>query len=297
MENTSTAQVGVREMPSSASFLQGTVAAALMAVLYADVVPSMVAVWWDDPGYSHGILIPPLAAYIAWLRREELFAERAQSDARGLLLTACACLFYIVGRLGAEFFLTRISLVILIAGLVSTFWGFQRLRRLAFPLFLLVTMVPLPAILYNRLAAPLQLFASAVSTGSLQAAGITVFRDGNIIHLAQNTLGIAEACSGLRSLLSLTVLALVMGYVWCSTAGIRAAVFLLAIPTAIGVNVLRIVGTAVVSEKDPKLAEGFYHMFSGWLVFLAGFALLFAIAKTLASVERSWQRSTTRRAA
>jgi len=297
MENTSTAQVVVREMPSSAALLQGTSVAALIAILYADVVPSMIAVWWNDPGYSHGLLIPPLAAYIAWLHREQLFAERAQPDARGLLLTASACLCYIVGRLGAEFFLTRLSLVILIAGLVSTFWGFPRLRKLAFPLFLLVTMVPLPAILYNRLAAPLQLFASAVSTGSLQAAGITVFRDGNIIHLAQNTLGIAEACSGLRSLLSLTVLALVMGYVWCSTAGTRAAVFLLAIPTAIGVNVLRIVGTAVVSERDPKLAEGFYHVFSGWLVFLAGFALLFAFAKTLAALERSWQRPDARRTA
>jgi exosortase len=115
--------------------------------------------------------------------------------------------------------------------------------------------------------------------------------DGNIIHLAQNTLGIAEACSGLRSLLSLTVLGLVMGYVWCATAGARASVLLLAIPTAIAVNVLRIVGTAVVSERDPELAEGFYHLFSGWLVFLAGFALLFAIARILAAIEHSWRGS------
>jgi exosortase len=264
--------------------------AALIAMLYADVVPAMVLVWLDDPGYSHGLLIPPLAAYIAWLRRDDLLAEQPRADTRGLLLTAAACLFYMVGRLGAEFFLTRLSLVVLASGLIWTFWGLGRLRKLAFPLFLLVTMIPLPAILYNRLAAPLQLLASAVSTASLQAAGITVFRDGNIIHLAQNTLGIAEACSGLRSLLSLTVLGLVMGYIWCSSAGARAAVFLLAIPMAISVNVLRIVGTAVVSETDPGLAEGFYHLFSGWLVFLAGFVGLFVIARTLAAIERPWQR-------
>jgi exosortase len=291
MENTPAAQLSVREIPWSATFLQGASVAALILVLYADVVPAMVSVWLDDPGYSHGILIPPLAAYIAWLRRAELLAVRPHADARGLLLTALACLLYIVGRLGAEFFLTRLSLVVLASGLIWTFWGLGRLRKLAFPLFLLVTMIPLPAIIYNRLAAPLQLFASAVSTASLQAAGVTVFRDGNIIHLAQNTLGIAEACSGLRSLLSLTVLGLVMGYVWCATAGARASVLLLAIPTAIAVNVLRIVGTAVVSERDPELAEGFYHLFSGWLVFLAGFALLFAIARILAAIEHSWRGS------
>ncbi len=290
MGNTPAAQVGVRAGPWTVAVGQAASVAALVTVLYADVVPAMVAVWLDDPGYSHGLLIPPMAAYVAWLRRDELLAEHPHPDARGLFMTAVACLLYIVGRLGAEFFLTRLSLILLAGGLVWTFWGLGRLRKLAFPFFLLVTMIPLPAIIYNRLAAPLQLFASFVSTASLQAAGVTVFRDGNIIHLAQNTLGIAEACSGLRSLLSLTVLGLVMGYVWCASTGARAGVFLLAIPIAIAVNVLRIVGTAVVSEKDPDLAEGFYHFFSGWLVFLAGFAALFLIARILGSMERSWQR-------
>jgi exosortase len=247
----------------------------LLAALYYSVVPAMVDIWWNDPGYSHGLLIPPLALYIAWMHREEVFAAPATTDGRGLWLTAAACLLYLVGKLGAEFFLMRISLVVLLAGLVWTFWGAQRLRRLAFPLVLLLTMVPLPAVLYNRLAAPLQLFASEVASVSLQALSIPVYQDGNIIHLANTSLGVAEACSGLRSISSLSVLALVLGYLLNPRLGARVLLFLLAIPTAIAVNVLRIVGTALVAEQDPQLAEGFYHSFSGWLVFLVGFGGLY----------------------
>ncbi len=247
----------------------------LLAGLYYTVVPAMVAIWWNDPGYSHGLLIPPLALYFAWTRRDDIFACPAESDARGLSLTAAACLLYLLGKLGAEFFLMRVSMVLLVAGLVWTFWGVRRLRVLGFPLVLLVTMVPLPAVLYNRLAAPLQLFASGVATGALQLIGIPVFQDGNIIHLANASLGVAEACSGLRSISSLSVLALVLGYLLNARFGARAALFLLAIPTAIAVNVLRIVGTALVAGHNLELAEGFYHTFSGWLVFLVGFGGLY----------------------
>jgi exosortase len=261
--------------------------AGLLAGLYYSVVPSMVAIWWNDPGYSHGLLIPPLALYVAWLHRDEIFAQPAVSDRRGLWLTAGACLIYLLGKLGAEFFLMRISMVLLLGGLVWTFWGARRLRALGFPLVLLLTMVPLPAVLYNRLAAPLQLFASGVATGTLQWVGIPVFQDGNIIHLSNSSLGVAEACSGLRSISSLSVLALVLGYLLNPRLGARVLLFLLAIPTAIAVNVLRIVGTALVAEQDPQLAEGFYHSFSGWLVFLVGFGGLYVQGMVITSWTKS----------
>ena len=256
-------------------WVQFAVLGGLMAALYYNVIPAMVNTWWTDPGYSHGLLIPPLALYIAWLHRDEILAAPATRHSQGLWLTAGACLVFLTGRLGAEFFLTRVSMVFLLAGLIWTFWGPLRLRKLAFPLVLLVTMVPLPAIVYNWMAAPLQLFASGVATELLQSIGVPVFRDGNIIHLAHTSLGVAEACSGLRSISSLSVLALVLGYLLNPRLGARIALFLLAIPTAIAVNVLRIVGTALVAEQDPQLAEGFYHSFSGWLVFLMGFGGLY----------------------
>ncbi len=261
--------------------------AAVLIALYWDVVPSMVDIWMNDPGYSHGILIPPLAGYVAWLHKDEILAIPARVDLRGILLTASGCGVLLLGRLGAEFFLTRISIVIVLAGVAWTFWGAERLRKLSFSLFLLATMVPIPAIVYNRLAAPLQLFASEVSSWALETMGIPVFRDGNILHLAEISLGVAEACSGLRSISSLTVLALVVGYFVLTKISWRVILFFLAFPTAISVNVLRIVVTAIAAREDAALARGFFHSFSGWVVFLLGFALLYMMALGLAKLEGS----------
>src|SRR5690348_1051287 len=145
-------------------WLQITSITMLLALLYWQVVSDMAADWWNDEGASHGLLIPPLALYLAWARRNSVLAEPASSTPKGLWITAFGCIVFLVGRLGAEFFLTRISLVIILTGLVWTFWGPERLKKLGFPLLLLATMVPLPVILWNALAAPLQLFASDVAT-------------------------------------------------------------------------------------------------------------------------------------
>ena len=264
----------------------GLVAAFLVA-LYWDVIPPMVEVWMTDEGYSHGILVPPLALYVAWLHKDEIFALPAQQDPRGVFLTLFGCLTFLIGRLGAEFFLTRMSLVIILAGLTLTFWGAARFAKLLFAFFLLATMVPLPAIIYNRLAAPLQLFASWVSAATLEMMGIPVFRDGNILNLAQISLGVAEACSGLRSISSLTVLSLVVGYFVNKTVPVRVLLFFLAFPTAIAVNVLRIVVTALAAREDAALARGLFHSFSGWVVFLLGFGLLYLMAFGLSKIEKS----------
>jgi exosortase len=257
----------------------------LVVLLYWDVVPGMAYIWWTDDAYSHGLLIPPLAAYVAWLNRDRILAVPASPDSRGLLLAAAGCGIHILGRLGAEFFLTRVSLVIILAGIILTYWGVGRLQQTAFSLVLLATMVPIPAIIYNKLAAPLQLFASWVASNTLEMMGVPIFRDGNVMHLSNISLGVAEACSGLRSISSLTVLALVLGYFICSSLPIRLLLFFLAFPVAIGVNVLRIVITAMFAREDPALAEGFFHSFSGWAVFLVGFGLMYLLATILARFE------------
>jgi exosortase len=254
----------------------------LVVLLYWDVLPGMAYIWWTDEAYSHGLLIPPLAAYVAWLNRDRILATPASADSRGLILTGIGCAAHILGRLGAEFFLTRVSLVIILAGIILTYWGAARLKQMAFSLVLLATMVPIPAIVYNKLAAPLQLFASWVASNTIEMLGIPIFRDGNVMHLSEISLGVAEACSGLRSISSLSVLALVLGYFICNTLPMRSLLFLLAFPVAIGVNVLRIVITALFAREDPALAEGFFHSFSGWVVFLVGFGLMYFLAIALA---------------
>jgi exosortase len=206
------------------------------------------------------------------------------SDTRGIALIFFACLAYLIGVQGAEYFLLRISMILLAGGLIWTFWGQYRLRRLAFVLVLLAATIPLPSLVYNSLSAPLQLFASNVATEVARMAGVAVYRDGNIIRLAGTSLGVEEACSGLNSLASLMVGALLLGRLRCNTLASRAALLLLSAPLAIGINVLRIAGTAILSDANEDYALGFFHMFSGWLVFLIGVAGLLGAASLLQSL-------------
>jgi exosortase len=240
--------------------------------------------WWTDPTLSQGLLIPPLALYIAWLRRHITFSHPSASEWRGLLLTGGACLLFILGKLAAEFFLSRISFVILLAGLVWTFWGLPRLKTLAFPFLLLATMVPLPAIVDSAVAAPMQLFASDVATNVSQFLGVSVYRDGNIIYLAHVSLGVERACSGLSSLSALLVGSVLLGFLQCSRPVTRILLFASSIPISIGVNALRVAGTAVLADYDEKFAMGFYHSFSGWLVFLLGFGSLYLFCMLLCAL-------------
>lgn len=256
----------------------------LIAFLFTPVLTDMAHDWWTEPALSQGMLLPPLALYMAWLHRERTLRCPAAPDARGLWLTAFACFTFLLGKLASEFFMMRMSFVILLAALIWTFWGLPRLRTLSFPLLLLATMVPLPAIIYNSLAAPLQLFASDFATRIAQACGVSLFRDGNIIQLAGISLGVAEACSGLNSLSALIVGSLLMGYLYCQSLPSRLALVVLSIPLAIAINVIRIAGTAVLADYNQEFALGFYHAFSGWLVFVAGSLLLYLFARLLHGV-------------
>ena len=253
----------------------------LLGALYFEIIPDLAVEWWTVDSSSYGMLIPPLTLYIVYLRRSVTLAVPANRDPRGLFLTALGCLVFLAGRLSAEFFLARISFVIILAGLVWTFWGFPRLKTLAFPFVLLGTMVPLPAIVYNTIAAPLQLFASNVATNLAQTLGVSVYRDGNIIHLAYTSLGVAEACSGLNSLSALVVGSLLLGFLEDASILGRVLLFVLSVPLAILVNVVRVAGTAVIADHDLEFAMGFYHLLSGWIVFVLGFVLLWMIGKLL----------------
>jgi len=258
------------------------VIAVLIILLYAPVLTDLAHDWWTEESLSYGLLVPPMALYIAWVRRSLTLREAVRADTRGLWLVGLACVAYLVGKFGAEFFLPRISFVILLAGLVWTYWGVARLKTLSFPLILLSTMVPLPVIVYNAAAAPLQLFASDVATRIAQFLGTSVYRDGNIIQLADLSLGVEEACSGLNSLSTLMVGSILLGFLKLKRPFTRLALFALSVPLAIGVNVVRVTGTAVVADYYREIAEGFYHSFSGWIVFVLGFAAQYVVATGLA---------------
>jgi len=253
----------------------------LLVLIYWKIIWALGVDWWSES--SHGLLVPPLVAYIVYLRRNHIRSIPAHSDTAGLSFLCLGCLLAVLGQFSSEFFVSRVSLVVVLAGLVWTFWGRARLKALGLPLLLLLTMIPVPLLVYNSAALPLQLLASYIATNVAQSAGVVVFREGNVIHLAQVSLGVAEACSGLRSLGSLLVMGLLVGFVQCRRPVSRVLLVALAVPIAILVNVIRVCGTAIVADYNYRLAMGFYHTFSGWVIFLAGMALMFGAAKLVHS--------------
>jgi exosortase len=253
------------------------------AVLYRNVIWTLAHHWYQDDNYSHGFLIVPLACYLAWERRERLKAiPRLPSTVWGALFVTGSLVVLLAGLLGAELFLTRIAMIGTLIGSILFVLGSQHLKALAFPVAVLLLMIPIPAILFNQIVFPLQLLASRVGESSLSAAGIPVLREGNIIILANTTLEVAEACSGIRSLVSLLTLAIIYGYFTDNRPSIRVLVALSAIPVAIVANGLRVAGTGIAAHYyGSAAAEGFFHTFSGWLVFVVAFVMLFVVIRML----------------
>jgi len=190
-----------------------------------------------------------------------------------------------LGNLGAELFLSRTSLLVLIAGLVIFFLGWQYFRAVLFPWAFLLLMIPIPSILFNQITFPLQLLASKVASDVLPLAGVPVLREGNVIGLPLMQLEVAEACSGIRSLLSLATLTIIYGYLMESRIWIRVLLAIASVPIAVAANSFRIVGTGLLVQYwDPEKAEGFFHLFSGWLIFVMSLAMLFALHKLLRTI-------------
>ena len=250
--------------------------------LYSDVLSSLVRQWAGDDNYSHGFFIIPLAVYCGWQRRELLSRTPTQPHASGLVLILIGLLTFAAGSLAAELFLTRLSIVVVTAGAILFLWGPAHLKHLAFPLTLLPLMVPLPALIFNQIAFPLQLVASRLGETTLAAAGIPVLRDGNVLELPNITLAVAEACSGIRSLISLITLAIVLAYFTERRPIARVVIIISSVPIAIVANAFRVAGTGFTSHwLGPRIAEGFFHGFSGWLVFAVAFAGLLATQRVV----------------
>jgi exosortase len=274
--------------------LLGTIAVASAFVLcYWNVLTKLVYDWAHDDNYSHGFLIVPLAVYFVWERRARLAATPCRPNWFGLVVVIGSLGMLVAGTLGAELFVSRVSIVFLIAGAVMFVAGATVLRVLAFPIAFLLLMVPPPAIIFNQIAFPLQLLASRFGEATLQAFSIPVLREGNVITLAITTLEVAEACSGIRSLISLLTLGIVYGYFVDRRPAVRTIIALSTIPIAIVANGLRVAGTGIAAHYyGPEVAEGFFHTFSGWIVFVAAFALLYVVATVIVKAAPSRLEST-----
>ncbi len=248
----------------------------LLVAVFFPILRALVDQWMTDEDVSHGFFVPVVALYIVWQRRDKILALEYKPAWWGLAVMAWGALQAYLGTLAAELFLQRTSFLISLVGLLLVVGGVALVRQLIFPLLLLPFMIPIPSVIYNQLTFPLQLFASRVAEFVLGVVGIPVLRDGNILELASQKLSVAEACSGIRSLLSLTFLSLVYAYFFDGRVWMRWVLFFLTIPIAIVANAGRVTITGMLSEVNPELARGFFHELEGWVIFMIALVLLLA---------------------
>ena len=259
----------------------GIVLVALLAV-YWSVISGLISDWSTDDNYSHGFFIVPLALYFAWERRAKIAATPVEPSLLGLVVVIGSLFLLIAGLLGAELFLSRVSIVFTIIGAILFLFGWPMLRVLLFPVAFMLLMIPLPAIIFNKIAFPLQLLASNVGEYSIRSLDIPILREGNVLILANAKLEVAEACSGIRSLVSLFTLGLVFGYFVDHRVWVRTFIALSAIPVAILANGLRVASAGVAAHNYGTAGvEGLFHEFSGWVVFVIAFLMMFALQRLL----------------
>jgi exosortase len=255
---------------------------ALMAAVYYRVLAKLVTDWWQIPDFSHGFLVPIFAAYLVWDKRKTLLDTKIAPTWSGIAVVALGLAVLLLGVYGAELFLSRISLLILLAGLVLCFGGWELLKELRFVLLVLLLAIPIPSIIFNEITLPLQILASKLASALLPLFGVPVLREGNVIELPAMKLEVAEACSGIRSLVSLFTLSIFYGYFLEKSFWRRALLALASIPIAIAANAVRILGTGLcVQYWDPDKAVGFFHEFSGWVMFLVSLGGLFIVHRIM----------------
>jgi len=253
----------------------------LLLVCYAPVLRALVGQWASDPDMGHGFFVPVIAGYIVWRKRDELLAIKPQPNWWGLAVVLIGGLQLIIGTLGVELFLARTSFVIVLIGAVWLLGGDLILKKLAFPLFLLFFMVPIDAVIYSQITFPLQLLASRLADGALTLMSVPVLREGNILELPNQRLSVVEACSGIRSLLSLTFLSLVYGYFFEKKTWIRVVLFFSTVPIAIVANSSRVTITGILTQVKPEAAEGFFHEAEGWVIFMVALGIMILFHQVL----------------
>ena len=256
--------------------------AGLLFFLYAPVLKALASQWWTDPDYGHGFFVPLFSGYILWRERGRLRTAEIWPDNSGLLVMVGGICLLLLGSLAAELFTSRFSLLVLLSGVILFLAGWEVLRAVSFPLGFLIFMIPLPAVLFNQITFPLQLLASRLAAYWLGFVRVPVLRDGNILVMSNYSLEVVEACSGIRSLITLVSLAVAYGYLAENRNWVRCSLAILMVPIAIATNAIRIMVAGVLAHRfGSAIAESFLHEFSGWLIFLAALILLLTAHRIL----------------
>ncbi|HOP06605.1 MAG TPA: exosortase/archaeosortase family protein [candidate division Zixibacteria bacterium] len=248
----------------------------LLAAVYLPALIDLVSDWWQDPNYSHGFLVPVVSAWLLWSKRDTLPRTLSPGAPIGLAMIIGGALLFVLANGAAEYFTIRFSLILTLFGLLWYLWGYEFIRRAWFELTFLLFMIPIPYVIYYAITFPMQLLSSKITVAVLNFMGAGAIRQGNIIHLADTSLEVAEACSGMRSLISL--LALGALYAWLSnqrTPG-KWILFVSTIPIAIFSNVVRVLVTSVLAYTGGfDVVSEPAHSILGLIVFLVALMVLF----------------------
>lgn len=245
-------------------------------LVFSPALTDLVINWSVDDNYSHGFLVPLVSAWLVWSRREELRRLPAEIDLAGLALLGIGLLLFVLGNGASEYFSVRLAFVLTLSGLVWTLLGRAIARATWFAQFFLLFMIPLPYVLYYAATFPMQSLATTVTVTILDLIGMGVVRQGNIIHISGHSLEVAEACSGMRSIMSLLALGALFAYMTQKHFAAQAMLFLSTIPIAVFANVVRVfVTTVAVSADFTEVTQEPLHSVMGLLVFVVAFVLLF----------------------
>ncbi len=247
--------------------------------LYWQTVYGMVMDWYVDENYSHGFLIPLISGYLLWQRKDVIKNVTLSPSSTGLPIVLMGLAVYLVGNVAGESFTMRISMLVVLMGTILFGYGSTLFKTVSFPFFYLIFMIPLPYIFYDSIAFPLKLLVSKYSVGFLKIIGIPVLREGNVIQLVNTTLEVADACSGIRSIISLLALSMALAY-FTQRGWIKKWILVvLAIPIAIFANSIRVIGTGILADRyGAGVAEGFFHEFAGLVIFGVAMVMLISSA-------------------
>jgi len=257
-----------------------------LGILYFSVFQNIVHDWYHDPDFSHGFLIPFISLFLVWQRAQDLQKIPVKPFNPGILVILVGLLLLTVGSLAAEYFTQRISFIVVLSGIILFLLSLRHLKFLSFPLAYLIFMIPLPSILMLKITFPMQMLAAKAATFSLQLIDIPVLRQGTVIHLVDKSLEVERACSGIRSLISLLALGAVLTYFINKAVWQRWLVILSCLPIAIVINAFRVSMTGILAHYyGMEAAEGFFHGFSGAVLYFAGLILVAVVAVLLSKIK------------
>ncbi|MDD2736008.1 MAG: exosortase/archaeosortase family protein [Desulfuromonadaceae bacterium] len=260
---------------------------AAFAAVYYPVLSGLVKAWNGSDDYSHGFLILPLSAYILWQNRSTLAAQPVEGSWFGLPLALFALFLLLLGKLGAILTLPPISMILFIWSVVIFLFGFKIFRVCSFPLIFLFFMIPVPEQIFAALTNPLQFIVTKITVSLASMMGVIIYREGNVIHLSDMTFQVVQACSGLRSIMTMLTLGAILGYFTLRSPFLRLILVAAGVPIAIAVNIFRVF-TMVIAYNYFKfnLTEGTPHTVLGLLVFALGFVFFIIFQKGLAKCEK-----------